>query len=477
MPRRKTTYPLPSRQTGQKSLDPLFIQRVVPQWGNPKWLEGEAWRKVVESQPIASICRDTLISNIVNLDWQIEPRDSDQRDELRSEIDYYTDLFNNSGEVDYVGLIEWLGKDYLDMPMGGVAEVIREGDSPEGKPVYIVPLDGATCFPTENMDYPVGQTNGQDYVYFPAYAVGRIYMSPRTDWRRYGWGCAPPEKIYLTISMLNRGDLYYANLFLDSPQVGILDLKDMEKTSAESWIESWKTMLSGIDPFKIPVLYEHEGDVEFISFTRNPSELMFDKGLWRYVSLTTAGYGMSPSDIGFGGASSGGETLAGTIRQERKTRRTGYALFKKKLTSFFNNILPNTLKFHFIDLDDELNVAIGRARLATSQAFKTLAEIKMITPNEGRQQMMADGLFTISMPETIEGGDKPIEPEQNAFGGGGAKDMGRPVAPSQGGWGEKRSTVDDELNSLKSTDDPELDEWLGLGDNAINLVEENTNGN
>lgn len=470
MARRKTTYPTPSRQTGQRSLDPLFLNRIVPQWRNPDWLSGEAWRRVVEAQPVAVVCRDTLISNIVNLEWAIEPTDSTQRDELKSEIAYYEDLLNFSGELDYVSLVEWLGRDYLDLPMGGVAEVIREGDSPEGRTSYIIPVDAATCFPTDNVDFPIGQTNGREYVYFPWYAINRIYMSPKTSWNRWGWGCAPPEKIFLTITLLDRGDVYYANLFLDSPQVGILDLMDMEKSSAEAWVDSWKNMLSGIDPFKIPVLYEHTSDAKFISFTRSPGELMFDKGLARYVTLLTAGYGMSPSDIGFPSTSGGGETLAGTIRQERRTRRTGYALFKKKLALFFNRLLPPTLRFHFIDLDDELNVAIGRARLATATAMEIDIRNGIITPNEARQQMIADGLFTISMSEAIEGGD---EVRQQPMGGNvGSNLLGRPVAPSQGGFGEQRSEVEKSLLEEELLIEDELDDSATLYDN---LSESETN--
>jgi len=441
------------------------------------WLDGgDKWRKIVEFQPTAVACRDTLIANIANLEWVIEAKDSNQRDELKPEIEKFTKLLEFSGELDYIGLVEWLGKDYLDLPFGGAVEVIREYDKPDGEVLYLVPLDGATCFPTENFNFPVGQTNGTEYVYFPVHAIDRLYMSPRTNMDRYGWGCAPPEKIIMSMQMLNRGDVYYASLLLDTPQVGLLDLMDMSKESATEWVAAWKTMLQGIDPFKIPVLYEHTSKAEFVSFTRSPTEVMFDKALSKYVILTCAGYGLSTSDIGMPSSGNGGETLAGSIRQERRTRRTGYALFKKKLTYFFNRLLPDTLRFHFIDLDDELNVAIGRARLSTAQAMDILAKIKMITPNEGRQQMVADGLFTISMPETIEGGDKPVEAPA-PFGssvGGGSKDFGRPVSPSQGGFGEKSlvKNLQDESEELDIFEQ----ELYNLDTNTEQILEEQDNG-
>lgn len=451
MPRIKKTAPLPSRQTGQRSQEPLYFNRILPQWRNPEWLEGETWRAVVAQQPVAVDCRDTLIANIVNLDWNIEAKDPDTTDELRDEIDYYTKFLTDNGEIDYITHLEWILKDYLDLPFGGAAEIGRENNDPEGRIRWIEPLDGATLFPTLNYDYPVGQrVSGYDPAYFPWYGVNRIYMSPSTRFSRKGWGVAPPEKVYLAIQLLNRGDVYYANLLLDTPQVGILDLGDMSKDSAEKWIEGWQSLLKGIDPFKIPVLYEHTKAAEFISFTRPPAELMFDKATAKYVTLTTAAYGMSPSDIGIGSVSSGGETLAGSIRQERKTRQTGRAVAKKKVNLYFNRLLPDNLNFKFIDMDDELTVAIGRGRLATATAMKIFLESKVIVPNEARKQLISDGLFTIPMKETIEGGDKPLEIEK-PFGGTGAGQLGKPIAPSQGGYGEIKSRAE-EISNAKLLD-------------------------
>jgi len=464
MPRTKNTLPPPDREKGQRSLAlPDYITRIVPIWQNPGWLSGETWRNVVKSQPVAMICRETLIANITALDWKIEPRDSNKRDELRAEIDYYTQFLSNNGELDYVQLLEWIVQDYLDIPFGSGVEIGREGDSPEGRVMWIEPLDGATLFPTLNSNYPVGQflkERPSDFVYFPQHAINRLYMTPRTEIRRKGWGMAPPEKIYLSLELLNRGDRYYANLLLDTPPVGILDLGDMSKETAELWLASWRDLLGGTDPFKIPVLYEHEKTAEFVSFTKSPTELMFDKATSKYTSISTAGYGMSPGDIGLPTMGNGGETLAGTIRQERRTRKTGFGILKKKVKYFMDRILPKYLEFKFIDLDDELNVAIGRARLASATAWQVLIDRGVFLKNEVRQQMIADGLLTISIPETIEGGDEVIEsPNANQNERSGL--LGRPIAPSQGGQGEVKaseadSNIESDLSALFNPSDAKL---------------------
>lgn len=456
MARRKTTDPTIQRQPGQLSLDVEdYVFRRVDQWHRPTWIDANAWRRVVEYQPVALDCRETIISQILSFDYKIDARDSSNRDELKDEIEYYNKLLEFSGELDYIGIVEWIISDYLDIPFGGAVELGREGDSKEGRVRWILPIDGATLFPYPNYDWPVGQTipyNQLEKVYFPRHAINRIYMSPRREIDRNGWGMAPPEKIYMALEMLNRGDRYYASLLLDTPEAGILDLGDMAKDSAKAWIKSWQEMLSGVDPFKVPVLYEHEKPAVFIPFVRSPSDLMFDKAILKYAALVTSGYGLSLSDINVPQVSSGGDTLAGSIRGERKTRRTGIARTKKSLTAFWNRILPETIQFSYIDMDDELNVAVSRARLANATAADLLIQSRIFSAKELRQQTIADGLITVPVPE--EPPEDEFPKEQILPGGtNGAVNgrnkqtglMGRPVSPSQGGYGESKSRAIEEL--------------------------------
>lgn len=441
MSRVKTSQPIPTKDKGQRSIELPYIPRLpILSLNRPAWQTANMWREVVLRQPIALICKETLVANLVNLDWKIEPRDSEQRDELKTKIKYYERFLQYTGDYDYVEMTEWIVGDMLDTPFGGAAEFGRENDDPEGDVLWIELLDSATLFPTLNVDYPVGQyvpEAGIKTVYFPWYAIDRTYFSPRPEIKRKGWSMPPPEKIFLALEMLNRGDVYYANLLLDSPSAGILDLGDMAKDSATEWVKSWRELLGGIDAFKIPVLYEHNNPISWIPFTRNPTELLFDSAMARYAAILCAGYGMSLSDIGLGGSASGGETLAGTIRQERQTRRTGFGRITKKMKYFWDRLLPEDLQFNYINLDDELSTALGRARLASSTAFQQLVAIKSFTPKEARLQMVADGLITISIPEDVPEDEfpEPVIPNQQQPNERPSM-LGRPVSPSDGGHGE-----------------------------------------
>jgi hypothetical protein len=342
------------------------------------------------------------------LDYKIVARDSNLQDELKGDIDYYTRLIENEGEydgLDYTGRIEWLGHDLLDLPFGMAAEIGREGDAPDGKVRWIRCLDGGTCMPSLNADYPVIQSVPQtilEPVAFPRHAITRQYWSPRPEIQYEGWGMAPPELIYLVLELMKRGDKYYAELLLNTPQVGILDLGDTSKETAQEWMKEAQDLFVGTDPMKIPVLYEHTTKVEWIPFQMAPNEIMFDSITARYINQICAGYGMSPSDIGMGGGANGGETLSGTIRDERKSKRTIQAVLKKKFKSFFDKILPETIEFAWIDFDDDQNVARGRARLANAQADEIFTRNQIYSPDELRAQGVVDGLITVSVPEKLD---------------------------------------------------------------------------
>lgn len=419
-----------------------YLLRQMPIWNNPQWLKSDVWRSFVQQQPIAVLCRDAITSYLLSLDWTIVSREADKQDEYKDDIKYYTRLLERGNayysELDFTNHVEWLMKDLLDLPFGAASEIGREYDRPDGRVVWVRPLDAGTLSPTLNLDFPVVQ-NFPNYtpVVFPKEFISRVLLSPRTEIQREGWGMAPPEKIYLAMEMLNRGDVYYSQLLLNTPEAGILDLKNMSKEGATEWVAQFRDLLYGINPLKIPVLYEHDETAEWIPFGKLPSEIMYDNITNRYITIVTAGYGLSPSDVGFSSSSNGGETLSGTIRQERRSAKSGKAVAKAKLKAYFENILPEHLEFKWIDFDDERNVAMSRARMASANAFKVFTDMQAFSPDEVRSQAIADGLFSISLPETIDRAS--IEWPSNTLryvGNKSSNQIGDPKAPSSGGMGE-----------------------------------------
>ena len=452
------------------NISDLFLTRFTPPWSRPPSLPAYTWRNWVLNQPVATAYKETLIANILALDWKITPRDASYKKELEPTIRYYTHLIQDGGNylgTDYSGLIEWIAGDVLDLPFGGAAEIGRRDDSPGGRVMWIRPLDAGTLYPTLNQDYPVVQYyQGYDAVAFPAHAVVRTYLSPQSYIFREGWGMAPPEKAYFSISLLNTGDKYYANLLLDVPTAGILDLGDMEKSAAEEWVTAFKTFVNDqAVSFRVPVLYEHNNKVEFIPFGKVPNDIMYNEITLKYASLLGACYGMNPNDIGISANAAGGQTLAGTIRSERLTRKNGFAKLKAKLKYFFDKMLPESIEFNFIDYDDELNVAIGRARLASATAFNLLQTNGNFSQQEIRSQMIQDGLINISIPDKLPRNAKAKQeakfwhdtlPQGNNMNQkqnpGEPESVGSPKAPSGGGEGDIKKLASLTVLPKKSLD-------------------------
>ncbi len=186
----------------------------------------------------------------------------------------------------------------------------------------------------------------------------------------------------------------------------------------------------GTDPFKVPVLYEHTTASKYIPFGRSPVELAYEKTTLRYAQFVASNYGVTLPDIGIMEGDMG--TLAGTIRGERRTNRSGLATARQKVTYYRNQMLPQFLQFELIVQDDELLVAKGRARLANAMAVKNLVDARILTEQDAQEQLVADGLITVPL-EAMQDESIIIDSDPSQRIGGFLRP---PVPASEGGEGE-----------------------------------------
>jgi hypothetical protein len=68
---------------------------------------------------------------------------------------------------------------------------------------------------------------------------------------------------------------------------------------------------------------------------------------------------------------------------------------------FFDRILPKSIEFNFVDVDSELSLNLGRARLASATAFNLLQTNGNFSQQEVRSQFIQDGLTNISIPDKL----------------------------------------------------------------------------
>lgn len=435
----------------QKSLElPTYLTRVLPAWQTPQWMEADRWRRVVYNLPVAIDCRDALIDDLVASDWEVRAKNPKEEDTLADDIKHYTDVLSPNMGHAVRGFDPWVekgGQDLLTLPIGWNNEIVRFPDGrgplsrphPTGHVAWIAYIDGATMYPTYDKEFPMAQRIRQDatnVVYFRRDEMARSLSRPRPELERWGYGMPPPEKIYLALTLLFRGDQYYANLLLDTPEAGVLDLMDMSEKSAREWIQSLKTLFEGIDPFKIPVVYEHTVAAKWIPFGRPPTEMMFDTTYLKYAQLVTAGFGLTLTDIGMGDPQ---RTLAGSIRDERRSRRSGFATTRESVKQMIQNeILPDYLEFAWIVKDEEAQVQRGRAFVLYAQGLKLAKEAGFIKPREGQAQLVKDGHITVEV-EPPEENPPPAAPPP--FGGLVGKETDR-VPASEGGMGDITSRAE-----------------------------------
>lgn len=459
---------------------PTFLQRILPYYGQPAWLQAQQWRNFVRNQGVAINCRDTLINNTLNLEWDIVARDPNGAGpKTKRAIDYYKELFTHI-EGDFDTYLELMLQDMLDLPFGACAEVGRWDDEPDQPVIWVEHIDAATLFPTGNPEYPVAQRVPDvpgTQVVFPFHTINRMYMTPRPEIRLEGWGMAPPQKLYIAIDMLYKGDQYYWKMLIDTPEAGVLDLLNMSKDRATEWLSSFRDLFSGIDGFKIPVLYEHDKAAQWIPLNRPPNEMIYDKAYLQYASLVAGAYGLQLSDIGLSEVS-GEKTLAGVIRGERQSKRSGRALVRSKTENHFNKLLPEELRFIWKDQDTEDVTARGRAMLQITQGLKAALDSGLIDEVEGRTELVASGTFEsyLDPNKTIE---KPPPPPMGGLfgqqppGGGMASGTAsaqqpqppqgqQPVPPTQGGRGGQSAATTPTGSPIQRAEGVEPEENVAL---------------
>ena len=446
MPAQTETIAVPKqpadRPEDQRAIHiPSFLNRILPYYGQPKWLEAQHWRNFVRNQPIAIICRDTLISNMLDLEWDIVPKEPEEAGEkkIKRAIDYYKELFTYL-EGDFDLYLELMLQDMLDLPFGAASEIGRWDDDPEMPVIWAEHIDAATLFPTGNDEFPVAQqvpdVPGVQVV-FPEHAISRMYMTPRTELRLKGWGMAPPQKVFIGIDLLYKGDQYYWKMLVDTPEAGILDLADFKLDDVVAWREGFRDLFQGLDGFKIPILYDHETPAQWIPFNRSPNDMLYDETYRKYAMIVAAAYGLSLSDIGLDDAKGGG-TLAGVIRQERQSKRTGKAILRSKTTNHFNSMLPEELQFVWKEADAEDAAARGKGLLQISQGLKQAIDGGLLDQAEGRAELVASGMLRTD----VDPNKVPEKPQpQMPFGMGNENPFSAAKAPGGVNVDEEREKV------------------------------------
>lgn len=438
---------LDSRQIDPK--DAIYLNRtpfVNPAYYRPGLTDTYRWR-LVAAEPVNKLAIRTIQREISSLDWKIVPIDDDKTH--KQAADYYTDVFH-----DFRDLVSRTIRSVCELPQGGAWEVGWEypgifGEGDRGTLTFVQFIDAGTLHPTIDDNYPIIQINPYNTlqrVMFGRNEIQRVLASPYDEFDKQWWQESPTMASYLAIEALSRIYVYYLKQLHDTPVAGILDLMDFEEKDARTWANSFREMLEGIDPIKIPILYEHTQPAKWLPLGRNPAELSIPDQYKKFAEIVLSNYGLSLGDVRI---LDQGQTKTGAAANQKITYRSGISFYAGLIEDVVQSLLPTFLKFEFDepDIDEQRTYAqIKAANARTIQTFDWLSSAK-----KAEQALKWDVLdVQIDKPDIVT---PPLPGGMQAAGGGGIPSP-TPGQVVQGEGRVRNNLLDDAKLNASTT--PEL---------------------
>lgn len=403
---------------------PAYITRQPLYLPNPTAFSPAQWRSIAK-EPITALCVRHIVRELVALEWTITSHD-EERD--KDQIMYLTSVLENSDNGD--GWDAWISRmiqDALMLPMGGNAELVP--DTMTGLLGGLYHIDGATLYPTYDEGTPYVQLNPYNMterVYFVKGDLMRLILQPRPDLQRKGFQEAPVEAAFIGIQAMSEIYRYYLKQLQDTPMAGILDLMDMTQDEASAWAEGFREMLEGVDPLKVPILYDHTKPARFIPFGRTPQDVNLVENFKRFAEMIAAAFGLGIGDLRL---FEHDRVLAGVEASQRVTARSGIGFYAQAIEDMINrNILFSTrsgFRFKFMlgmtgEEQLEAQLSQTRVQMLTSLAGATQALMK---PEDAQKQLKKWKIIDVDLsgvpqPPGLEGLDEVM----GGGGGGGADD-------------------------------------------------------
>lgn len=329
----------------------------------------DRWR-LIAGEPVNRLARKMIQREVSSLNFQILPRDLENEDHQEASR-YYSAMFG-----DFRNLATRTLKSICEIPQGGAWEVgwmdaiFDEGR--RGTLSFVKFVDAGTLWPTTDPGHPIVQIDPKQStrrVWFRDDEIKRILAYPRDEFDRTWWQESPTESSFLAIEALSKIYVYYLKQLQDTPMAGILDLMDFSQEHATKWAENFREMLTGIDPIKIPILYEHEQPAQFLELGRNPSEMDIPIQFQRFAEMVLGNYGLSLSDLRMFDV---GSTKAGAAVSRKISTQSGVGFFAELIKDAVQSLLPPYLIFTYDDVDIEQKRTKSQIRAADIRSIQSL---------------------------------------------------------------------------------------------------------
>ncbi len=365
-----------------------YLTRNSFRFADPTGLQPDQWRMIAR-EPINKMAQRFIVRELCALQYNIV---SDDRKDPRAEkyTDEWEDKFERGDGFDV-----WMARmieDACTLSFGAASEVGYQGEDFD----WIVHVDGATLMPTYEDRLPYAQINPDNWtqrVYFSRKNLARLRVAPRPDLRHKEYQVSPTEDAFLSIQALSRIYLYYMQQLDDTPPPGILDVGDMTYEDAMDWAKQFRETIEGIDPIKIPILYDHEVPAKWIPFGLSPNDLNMVEQFKRFAEMLLGKYGLSIGDLRLFEHES---TKAGERVSQMVTERSGIGFWASMITAYFDRLLPKGLHFQFKQPRPERELIVAQrqqTQLAILQA--ATGNKALMEPADAIEQAKDWELFTV----------------------------------------------------------------------------------
>jgi len=369
--------------------------------------QGHHWRQLVGRAPVVRSCIQTLVMQVTGLNWYLAGDDKDV-------VAYFTKVLEAADEGEgWETMISRVVNDQLVVPFGGATEI---GAFPDGVVAWMSHLDAATMVPTYDRRFPYAQVDPWGGVTRPVSfrgdQVGRVRWQAQTDLRSYGWTITPAADSLPAIQGLLRADRFWQGFLMDTPPAGILDLMDMTEEEATDWYQSWRTLLAGVDPFKVPILYgggsERKHPATWLPFQRDPNVVMPKDLIKGYAEYVTACFGMSLGDLGLFGQEL---RLAGAVKLMDSTKRQGLAKVRRGIKTMIDmDVLPDGIEFMWEEVDLEDDLRRSQSNYNRVRSLREMKDANIIDAHEARAVAVHEGLLPedIVDPDALPGAEEEL---------------------------------------------------------------------
>lgn len=410
---------------------------IHPAHTRPNFLDTHRWR-IIASEPINRMARRMIQREISSLNFRIAPIDA-KSSQQKEAAEWYTEVWK-----DFRNLTTRSLKTLCELPQGGAWEVgwIKPGlygEGDKGTLSFVKYIDAGTLHPTVHPVFPIMQVDPINTLITQPFRDEEIVRILGWPYDRFGlewWQESPTEASFLAIEALSRIYTFSLKQLKDTPVAGILDMMDFSEKDAVAWAEGFREMLIGIDPVKIPILYEHEKPAKFLPLGNDFSDLEIPRQFNMYVDMVLSNYGLSINDLRIFNQDN---TKTGSAVSRKITLMQGISFFAEIIKDAVQSTLPPYLIFTYTepDLEDERT----RAQIRAANA-RTIQTLDWLPVADKARQAVEDGVLTIDIdPEEIA---KKAEAVGVGMGG-----VQKPT-PGQLTEGEGR-TVDDLENDAKRT--------------------------